>query len=705
MHLWRTLAPNLARFSVLHDALVVCSAHAFGIAANVATFPFHAFAIDPAWTHLEVVRGGIVTRYPRTACRLKRVGQYDQVLVAVQGMPPFADRRAQFTNSPMREMYRYAPVSSPIDSWEVVHVLRVDYFPQNTPYDMRLWGVPNGPGDCGLPYIDSTGSIVGFHVAGRASLDIAYAVRLSKNDIMDLVEDMLSGPLTVHHVSPQIEHSSGIRIAGTETVGVVSAADRAYMPTESCIRRAPHSAFVAARGVPQPTSPVHLKPFKDSSGAMISPLQIAQASYAKVPPDFWRPLALDMRPLVPNGFSRTALRMLTVEEAVFGCPELHIHGIDARKSTGYFLMKRGRKRRDMFDFERQVVRDRDFLKVLGAALARLEDGPVESFCQDSLKDELRDNERVNIGKTRLFFTMGLENLITSKMITGVLVSQLERDPARTPMAIGINPHSSDWGILYHRLFQPDRKIFAGDMSRYDISLRYRLVQLFGDFLHGYSPDSIRVKARNVALGLGLQIHIVLGALYRYYQGNPSGHFLTSIFGSFCNFVLWTLFLLACGHDPSEAEMSFFGDDSVVSVPFHWRVTMPMFAAFVRAEFGMEYTSPDKSADLPDYYAVQEVRYLARSFVPSVVQGRSIVLAPLNEDCFGGMLHWSKSSPELCEFDPFESTARSLLHEAWHHGPVRYEFYRSLNVALNGEFKYNLDTMSYELMTLARIVDY
>lgn len=95
--------------------------------------------------------------------------------------------------------------------------------------------------------------------------------------------------------------------------------------------------------------------------------------------------------------------------------------------------------------------------------------------------------------------------------------------------------------------------------------------------------------------------------------------------------------------------------------------MTELAAYLMREFGIEYTSADKSANL-EHKPLRDVEVLKRSFV----QKGPYVFAPLRRDTIDEMFLWTEGKDEADVAANFLDKCRSGLQESWFHGKEYFD---------------------------------
>lgn len=161
-------------------------------------------------------------------------------------------------------------------------------------------------------------------------------------------------------------------------------------------------------------------------------------------------------------------------------------------------------------------------------------------------------------------------------------------------------------------------------------------------------------------------HVCGQTVYLRPWGTCSGSFITSMFNTFCNWLMHKIAFCSI-HDEEdwkEIETTFTGDDSAFTSPSKFKdYNMEFLKKFFWENFGMVYTSPTKTDDMNVTW--EDLIYLKRRFV----LGHFGMMAPLAKRSLANMLKWTDCDQD---FEVMQSVLTSLLLEAWHYGPDFYE---------------------------------
>lgn len=590
--------------------------------------------------------------------------------------------------------------------------------------DGHIFDMPNGQGYCGLPYFADLSRagphIIGIHSGGdeRSKTSLFAAVHRTTIDLVaQLYEQDFPETSSVQDRFEQQSLKEQIHTQATQPIAMLSEINpkwSAYLPqTTKLIMTEFH-----------PDSPhfdkdldLHWVPTREPAKFTgmyngKAPLSRVLCKYAYRKdletgemdiPNTTPPLnltmfdQLDFSDLLPCSARPMNLDWLTVDEAINGCDG--IDKLDITKSSGYPFALDGKKRVDVL-FENQAIHP-DFLRSIEELTTQLETAEVNMVVLDQLKDELLPiSDR---GKVRLFCAGELKYAVLCKMVFGRTIKHLESEPWRSPVTIGLNPHSNQWGLLYNRVIdRPGAKLMAGDFSGFEFTLPAYFVDLFIAFFDTCYPLPQRQAAirRNLIRSTLRCYHVLKSRLYLVIKGNSSGNWLTAFFNSFCNWLIHKsafAYLLEYEMSPQDfqlfcqtltndlkpltlqeawslaVQMGSVGDDSLVSVvacPQYNMHYMSRYATYL----GMTYTSCVKGVVADEYVSLQQVDFLKRKFI--VQDGW--VYAPLAPASLWEIPMWEWRGAADRDGD-LANSIRSMLIELVHYS--RSEYDRVLKLAV------------------------
>ncbi len=427
-----------------------------------------------------------------------------------------------------------------------------------------------------------------------------------------------------------------------------------------------------------------------------------------------------MNPLCFKGFGPTqrgrSYGIRTLYQTIF--PHGGLASFPTDKSPTFDLKSKGADRAEMWghdnspdpswicdeDPERKRWINPELRKDIDELVIRIHSGH-QFFGQASLalKGELTTRSKSRDKKTRIFMVSSLYLAILCKMLLGDVMGDHDA-LSLNPVAIGTNPNSFDWKLLYQKLVKFPN-LLGGDYSGWD----YSVLCIFLEAWRNWMRSLNWVDSDEAFLWIDALYKSVVGfefihgcRIFERVQGVCSGHYWTSIFNSFVNFVIFsvTFFALAMrnGFDPHSKDkhviMAFYGDDNGGScsdevAPWY---NMVSIANFVKENFNMTLTTPDKGPIVEPFLDIQSFEFLSRRFV--VDDG--VVKAPLHPDAIIGMLAWVRLSTVNTISDQLDQNVETALRELIMHEEHDYrrwcKFFHSIRSKYGGKFQ----VIEYEL---------
>jgi len=342
-------------------------------------------------------------------------------------------------------------------------------------------------------------------------------------------------------------------------------------------------------------------------------------------------------------------RMLTFHEAMYGYKTLQ--GFDLKTSRGIRLRMLGIDKKNLVDPNHP-----DTLLVEKLVNWKLEQFRKGKFTRqmnvDSLKDELRDDERVKLKKTRCFNITDFVDNILIKMFVGDLVEKMKSCGfMQSPAMCGINVTSSIWKEIFH-MFGSDF-VLATDISGYDYTHPMYIIKLIicPFLVHCYGGDPRSFEARCAmwaVISCVESIRFCMGVGRRLDRGNTSGNWITTWLNTFVNCIYHDTCVVDIaqqhGIDPVVALKEFvkilYSDDNVSKNTIlgdHWNIGT--FSAAMQEMFSVIVTLTNKSTDIDGElrYKIGDVDFLSRCF-----ESRGgIVYAPLHPESLFSQLYYVK----------------------------------------------------------------
>lgn len=521
-------------------------------------------------------------------------------------------------------------------------------------------------GDCGAPLSLLDGrsfsgrSVIGIHVAGNTDYHQGYSTIVTREMVdaacerFKTIQDQFLEDLKERNIEYQCGNvmwtnsdDSFLPICNT-TKTVNLCPKTSYYVTDMFGNLGPYNHF------PAPLSPVWRK------GELVYPMRNAVAPYGKPPVVFEDKLIpqavyLALKPLLAK-IKDCTRREFSFEEAVLGIPEAKFRSIPRGTSSGFpyvFDVRNGKKEffGDGQDYDLSGALAQELKKRVEHVNSQAAKGVrLAHVFVDTLKDELRSEQKVEAVATRLISAAPLDYLIAWRMKFGAFGAAVMRNPVVTGLAPGISC-TQDWTVLAELLRSKGDHVFDGDFKSFDSSQQSTILgEIFEHINRWYGGSEDEAMARRV-LWLELQHSRHIGGagvdqchIYQWNRSLPSGHPFTTIVNS-----IYSLTVIIASYMHATGDLTGFwdhvmavvyGDDNVVNVD---DATIGVFNQRVLAQqllqhYGMVYTAGDKTAELRESMTVSEIAFLKRKFVESPMGW----LSPLEPESFLFTHYWCKN---------------------------------------------------------------
>lgn len=541
-------------------------------------------------------------------------------------------------------------------------------------------------GYCGAPLIwlnpsVQTGHILGIHVAGTnlrglttpITREFLYAFLREWDDISIRVPplDVSDGPMIAH------AKRGVLREMPLAYYGRVGPKQQVRLPTTTTIMKSPlYGTFepVTAPALLYPTST--LNPLRTGIMKQCVPLVVFPQ---KVVDDAMDHLCNAILAQASPFKKEVADHMvLTENEAINGLPgEKWIPPMNLHTSPGYPYVLSDTRRPGKFDFVEGEIGERTLHPVVGHRVReRIEHAQVRridmTLFMDILKDERVKLEKVRLGKTRIFNVAPFDLNVAVRMYFQMFAAHLMHNHVYGECAVGLNPHSDEWGLMYHHLKHVGENWIGGDYSNYDKQLSYQLLKAVLTIINRFYDDDASDIRECLFETMFSAFHIAERGVYRVPQGNPSGIVMTSLVNSLVNSLMMRIMYVQLGGNlttfDDNVRLKTYGDDNIAAVSSQvpWFNMMTISQEF--AKFGIVYNRPDKTEICGDmtYLHAEDLTFLKRAFVYQ--SGR--VMAPLDINSIHEMVNWIRESN-----DDDEATRANFLaacREMHHHGEQEFE---------------------------------
>jgi hypothetical protein len=541
---------------------------------------------------------------------------------------------------------------------DIIHIpekhFGFSYLLQNT----FVYDIPTKSGDCGSlmcilnPSLQKR-KIFGIHVAGQTSRGDGFASVVTQEG---LLQDLsLFDPQIISEDIELTEPQCGdmelpLRFEIMGRTNLVCMRN-----TLTDIRETRVHGLFGDNGL----RPAALRPFV-VDGTLIDPLLNAQRKYCQ--PD----ILLDyevIRNCCRDYFSycewnerfTVDRRVFTTEEAIYGLEfDSDFASISSSTSAGWPSNVFGVRnlKKELFSYDRETYEHGSVYKEVCDRVKIIEDKAKERVRMfhvftDNLKDELRENEKVLAGSTRLFSGCEFHYLILFRKYFGAFSLWYMKNKIRNGSSVGVNPYSSDWNSIAQRLINVSiLNILAGDHAKYDGSQK-PIIHLFilDDINRWYGDDPVGNLVRSI---LWMEVynsrHICDGIIYEWLSGLPSGHPFTIIINTIYNHIIsryvWYRAVKSYVSYNENVYAIVQGDDIAAAVTDEYkdRFNDVIFAKYA-LELGMNYTNESKTGEIIALRSLGEIEFLKRSFVWEPRE--NLYIAPLRLKSILKMIDWTK----------------------------------------------------------------
>lgn len=262
------------------------------------------------------------------------------------------------------------------------------------------------------------------------------------------------------------------------------------------------------------------------------------------------------------------------------------------------------------------------------AVSLLEQGLAPDWMMKcALKDEIVPEEKITIGKTRMYYVAPIDHAIVCRMLFGDLIAQTMIDrtaaPCKVSCSVGLAPNDGVLRAFHTAALGGDVFPFAADQKGWDNHQHYAIASFLADAINNWykkSEDPKTKVARTTFIKSCYNSLFVLnGVVYRMPFGLPSGVAFTSQMNSWyleavTLYAAYKALPPTLTPKPTINEMKneifalYYGDDSWVLFPACWRLTSSaIFDQMTR--LGLEATHSIK-----DWPREKEVPYDQQTFL-------------------------------------------------------------------------------------------
>ena len=314
---------------------------------------------------------------------------------------------------------------------------------------------------------------------------------------------------------------------------------------------------------------------------------------------------------------------------------------------------------------------------------------------DTLKDERRDNAKVDAGKTRVFSAGPQHFVVAFRKYFLPFAAWLMHNRIDNEVAVGTNPYSVDWERIAKRLKSKGKHVIAGDFGNFDGSLVAQILwaifwEIFVPWLQQFNDLSTSEGVDVLKICLGLWTHLVHSVhifgdnIYMWTHSQPSGNPFTVIINCLYNSSIMRIAWIRIMKKSNPRWMSMkwfrkfvamiaYGDDNELNIS---EEVIDIFnqetISEIMKEMKHEYTDEAKSGNIVKSRLLEETCFLKRGFRFSPELQRTV--APLKIEVIYEMLNWTRNTidPDVILMSNIETAFREIVY----HGRDEYNKLRN-----------------------------
>jgi len=568
-------------------------------------------------------------------------------------------------------------------------------------------------GLCGAPILsDTLGTcIVGVHLGGHDGTTEGCYGSLLQSDINQALFELRKIEGTMFSGSAEECPTNVLGVDFTTQSDLHVKSPLRYMPQNSqieyfgscigrsvfrsCVKVTPISEFVTdVCGVPNiygpPVTNPEWKGWQDCLSNMALPGRPFPHSLLSVSVfDYKEDLLPIFRSPLWNG-----ARPLTDHENLCGVPgEKFLDAIKLDTSVGYPLT--GPKRPFVRELEPTPDKpnNRELDELIMCEIKRCEDLYARGERAYPIAKACKKDEILSKPKCRIFYGNALALTYLIRKYYLPILRVLQMNPLKAECAVGINAHGPEWEQFHTHVYKfGESRLFGGDYGKYDQKLPSQMIfaalRILIDFAKEcqYTAKDLRIMEAMTG-DIVFSLIAFNGDLIGLTEGaHISGNSLTVVINGICGSLnLRCFFYSRYPVGDWEKRMKFrdhvaimtYGDDNIGSVA----ETAPEFTikncSHFLAEYGQEYTMPDKESDLLDYLPPDDFEFLKRKSVYHPDLGLHVG-ALLHKSIYKS-LHCFMRPKGVVETEAYASALNvdTALREWFNHGRDVYETQREL----------------------------
>lgn len=557
-------------------------------------------------------------------------------------------------------------------------------------------------GDCGALVFVKDGNfsnrcILGQHIAGTSTR--GYASIWTREMAESILEQFQDGPLYIQEEEPDFLEPLDKPIPQGNFLSThkFSKKYQTRIPDETEIIASEYQGKLPEPYHEIKHKPAFLRPFTDSEGNRVDPIQKSMDNYGFEFPCVENEILDEATRDYFELFNRKTedypheRRILTVEEALSTFN--HLNKVSPSTSSGYPMNLKFVD--DLKDGYFSAIKKKDisleleYLTKIKTGIYELENmmsrGERPFFAYfDFPKDEIRKKEKVDSGGTRLISGSPFLLLVLFRMYFGCFMDAFAEANYEIGSAICVNPFSETWDIIGRKLSkfkhpsEEEPKVGAGDLKHLDGSedpaIHNRIIKEINNWYGNHDSHGDRIR-RCCFVEITNSKHIFKGQwMVEWLSSLPSGNPMTAIINTiYVNIAFrasWIILELPISDFGKCVYLLVLGDDNVFHVHILYRSRFnEITLCDAMAKIGLEYTTEIKTKATVPFRNLGEVEFLKRQWRFDYDLGRYV--APLRLESIANMLNWTKKKSEKSPQQITVDNTFNALRELTLHGREIY----------------------------------
>ncbi|APG78474.1 hypothetical protein 1 [Wenling picorna-like virus 4] len=369
-------------------------------------------------------------------------------------------------------------------------------------------------------------------------------------------------------------------------------------------------------------------------------------------------------------------KVFDIQTAVAGVDgDDYLQSMNAATSAGYpWMLKYPTKGKTPFlkdkdgnwsPCEEVIVDVQDYLKTIQTH---------QNVFVATLKDELRDNARVDAGKTRYFAAANMTSVIARRMYFMGVIANNMHNRIFNGSSVGMDCHDvHETTMFVKHMKEVGNNFIAGDFSNYDGSLSPQVLFKCKELIQRFYGDEYSHVREGMFQEIAYAHHYRDGYIYQMDHSLPSGDPLTTLLNTMYNNIIirYAMLVMKVPMHKLNAEfrINAYGDDNMISVSDEYReMVTPETLTCGLLEANMVYTDEEKTDEIRQHRRMEECTYLKRH----IEYENDMYYMPLIESSLTKQLYYVRA--------PYNRTKElenheNVLMECVLSGPDQYNSYK------------------------------